>query len=369
MMQRKEFPLKQTRLSTFIPLFAISMALALSMGCGRNEDVSEPPPPPPVDPEEAPVIRTFNISSYLETCSGETSQLCLVTREGSSEPELIYQDILGFEWNWGYNYVVEVEEIELTPTPADGPGLAYRLVNIVTTSPAPVGSAFEIDMDRKFINPSGRCEFRLMGKAEFKTRSQAVCDQLNLALAVNSVVIGKFSHTGDPESPILLESVRDGLIGGDLTWKKLVYHDGAKPTETGRSETYVCTKTTKFVVKANGTYEFTGCTGFGKGDLSRADLKRIADLAQEISGYDLRYAPTCERNRSERRTYVDLTLSNGDRQRVYRTSGSGEECFKGRVVVADGLRIALRDLADKYIPKPTPTPAPSASPTPTPAGN
>ena len=77
------------------------------------------------------------IRSETVDCVGEAAQKCLLVRETADGPEEYFYDTIdGFDYVPGFTYVIDVEITEIDDPPADGSSLAYRLIEIVETTPA-----------------------------------------------------------------------------------------------------------------------------------------------------------------------------------------------------------------------------------------
>lgn len=81
---------------------------------------------------------TVEIAEQQVPCVGMFPQQCLQVRERSDAPwELFYDGIEGFTYEPGFRYVLRVAERRIPDPPADGSSLAYRLLRVVSKTPAP----------------------------------------------------------------------------------------------------------------------------------------------------------------------------------------------------------------------------------------
>ena len=70
-------------------------------------------------------------------CIGIGPQECLQVREQSDAPwQLFYGHIEGFAYEPGFRYVLRVAVSPVPDPPADGSSLAYRLLRVVSRTPA-----------------------------------------------------------------------------------------------------------------------------------------------------------------------------------------------------------------------------------------
>ena len=79
----------------------------------------------------------LEVSEQRVPCVGEAQQQCLQVREQSDAAwKLFYDDIEGFAYEPGFRYVLRVAERDVPNPPADGSSLAYRLLRVVSKTPA-----------------------------------------------------------------------------------------------------------------------------------------------------------------------------------------------------------------------------------------
>lgn len=88
----------------------------------------------------APAERVFEleVAEQRVPCTGVGPRECLQVRErGDASWELFYSGIAGFTYEPGFRYVLRVAGRTVPNPPADGSSLAYRLVDVVSRTPAP----------------------------------------------------------------------------------------------------------------------------------------------------------------------------------------------------------------------------------------
>jgi hypothetical protein len=71
-------------------------------------------------------------------CVGEGARECLQVRERSDAPwQLFYDYIEGFAYEPGFRYVLRIAERPIPNPPADASSAAYRLLRVISRTPAP----------------------------------------------------------------------------------------------------------------------------------------------------------------------------------------------------------------------------------------
>lgn len=107
-----------------VPLLAAAALVAPLAGCRFA-----------TSPDER--IYTLEIAPARVACTGLIPQQCLQVRERPDEPfTLFYDSIRGFTYEPGFTYRIRVGERRIANPPADGSSLAYRLVALLSKTPA-----------------------------------------------------------------------------------------------------------------------------------------------------------------------------------------------------------------------------------------
>lgn len=84
-------------------------------------------------PDSKVRTETLTVASRMVDCVGVGVRRCLVVKEGrSSDWELFYDWIDGFEYEPGYEYVISVYRREIDVPPADGSNLKYVLDRVIS---------------------------------------------------------------------------------------------------------------------------------------------------------------------------------------------------------------------------------------------
>jgi hypothetical protein len=137
-----------------VPSLVIFTASAVVVACGPKSEPNAPPPAvtaptstaepeppaPPTTPEPEAAkgeVKTMYVDAELVDCEGEGPMKCMRVRESESEDwTLFYSPIEGFEHEAGNTYELRVEVLKVDDPPADGSSLRYRLVEVVSKTPA-----------------------------------------------------------------------------------------------------------------------------------------------------------------------------------------------------------------------------------------
>jgi hypothetical protein len=98
---------------------------------------------PPLSPDPAPPApsdssaETLFVRGPLADCQGEGQRKCLAVRNTESEPwRNLFAPIEGFTHDPAFDYQLRVEVTRIENAPADAPSLRYRLVQLVSKTPA-----------------------------------------------------------------------------------------------------------------------------------------------------------------------------------------------------------------------------------------
>ena len=81
--------------------------------------------------------KTVYVGPQRVDCEGMGPQKCYQVRERPEDPWLFfYDEIEGFSYEEGYTYQIRVEETEVPNPPADGASFTWRLLEVVSKTPA-----------------------------------------------------------------------------------------------------------------------------------------------------------------------------------------------------------------------------------------
>jgi heat shock protein HslJ len=94
------------------------------------------------------VQKTLHVAPSRVECTGVAPQMCLQVRETTDAPwSLLYQDIVGFDYEPGYSYVIRIQEEVIANPPADASSIRRTLVSVLDKTAAPlslIGSSWRL---------------------------------------------------------------------------------------------------------------------------------------------------------------------------------------------------------------------------------
>ena len=107
-----------------LTLASIAGTLVAALGC---RSATEP----------AERVFILDVAASRAPCIGSFPQQCLQVRERTDAPYgLFYAPIQGFTFEPGYRYMLQVGERSVANPPADGSSKSYRLIAVVSKTPA-----------------------------------------------------------------------------------------------------------------------------------------------------------------------------------------------------------------------------------------
>jgi hypothetical protein len=81
-------------------------------------------------------VRTLQVAASKVGCTGVAQQMCLQVRETSDGPwTLLYDAIVGFDYEPGFLYEIVVREERVAHPPADASSVRRTLVSLVSKTP------------------------------------------------------------------------------------------------------------------------------------------------------------------------------------------------------------------------------------------
>src|SRR4028118_1922652 len=81
--------------------------------------------------------KTVYVGPQRVDCEGMGPQKCYQVKERLEDPWLLfYDEIEGFNYEEGYTYEIRVEETQVADPPADGASFKWRLLEVVSKTPA-----------------------------------------------------------------------------------------------------------------------------------------------------------------------------------------------------------------------------------------
>jgi Domain of unknown function (DUF4377) len=139
-------------------VMGVSLFLLASMGCPLSNDlaadatagcglgVSEPAESLPArdDSGDETWIEEIEVGHHKQPCQTLVTAFCLVSRQSEAHPWRLQAGIDGFTLVWGVSTRLRVRVRRMAYPPADGWSLEYRLEEVLSTTPAPPGTEFEL---------------------------------------------------------------------------------------------------------------------------------------------------------------------------------------------------------------------------------
>ena len=130
----------------FISCCAALIAASATAGCGNKLESLLSSPTSPAT--AAAVVKTLQVAASRVPCTGVAQQLCLQVRESSSAPwTLLYDAIVGFDYEPGFLYEIRVKVEAVANAPADASSLRRTLVALLSKTrvdPALVGPTWRL---------------------------------------------------------------------------------------------------------------------------------------------------------------------------------------------------------------------------------
>jgi len=116
---------------------AVVATASLLAACGTARDVAGPDETKAAS--ASAVLKTLQVAPSRVECTGVGPQTCLQVRESSGAAwTLLYEEIVGFDYQPGYLYEIRIKEEAVANPPADGSAIRRSLVEILTKTSVPV---------------------------------------------------------------------------------------------------------------------------------------------------------------------------------------------------------------------------------------
>ena len=130
-------------------------------------------------------IRELEVAPHKAGCTGLGPMLCLQVREvGVTAFQNMFEIPTGFEYEWGIEYLISVEEQEMENPPADGSSIRRHLDGVLSKTPMPPGSTFELLVEAEVLQPEGASRHLLFrGPEEIECSSSPRCAELAASIA------------------------------------------------------------------------------------------------------------------------------------------------------------------------------------------
>jgi len=194
--------------TAIIILPAALMVLVLSCEKVKTVFVSDPPSSE----------YTMKVNHYRPACMGESEQLCFSIQSeeegnmGSSSWGLLYEDIMGLDYEPGYIYTIRVRASKIQEEHTSGETRMYEMLKQISKEKVAEETEFDIFLkfDRTMVFVTGDCDagLSLVGSVPITREASVDCGQLESDLADDAVlsITGTFVHDTETAGAIKLLS-------------------------------------------------------------------------------------------------------------------------------------------------------------------
>ena len=127
-------------------------------------------------------IEEIEIAHYKQPCQTLVTAFCLVSRKSETQPWRLQDWIDGFTPVWGVSARLRVRVWRSANSPADRSSLEYRLEEVLSTTPAPPGTEFELVFAPGWAQELVTGEpnaLSLKGERSLACADSTVCAELN----------------------------------------------------------------------------------------------------------------------------------------------------------------------------------------------
>jgi hypothetical protein len=147
--------------------------------------------------------KELEVAPYKAGCTGMGPMLCLQVREpGETEFRNMFETPAGFQYEWGFEYLISVDEVQVDNPPADGSSISRRLGSVLSKTPVPPGSTFQLLAAPEGFQPIGDSRYLLFhGPEEIECSPGPRCTGLATSIAdgVRALLLLRYPPTpGEP---------------------------------------------------------------------------------------------------------------------------------------------------------------------------
>lgn len=153
--------------------------------------------------EDETKLVTLRVNHYKQTAIGVDKTLVFMVQEdreiGSNIWEYMYDGIAGFDYKLGTIYDLKVTKRSISNPPSDGSSFEYELKEVISETPAPNESVFELKLRSvsqidppNFVFGDLESGYSLLGEIEL--HCDTLCDKLSEALVTEDELSGRFVH-------------------------------------------------------------------------------------------------------------------------------------------------------------------------------
>lgn len=147
---------------SLIPWLAVAGLCLPALLAGCTAATAEPPvetntgAAPETTVESMPTEKTLIVGPELVDCTGVAPMKCMQVKENPEDDwQLFYDPIEGFTYEPGFDYVLRVSVAPVPNAPADASSLAYKLIEIVSQTPAEAGASSGVTAEPLAITLEG----------------------------------------------------------------------------------------------------------------------------------------------------------------------------------------------------------------------
>jgi hypothetical protein len=171
--------------------FSLLAAVAVA-SCGGGEESWE---------------ETWEVQASEQECYSFYPTLCLVARNGASNPWQYEFGLSGFHYEMGNRYQLKVRATKVDNPPADGSSLSTELVDVLAKTPVPRIETFEISVtEPSSIAKINDTTYQLFGRRNLTCTAED-CMVIEAARTGGLGMLLAFDHQNSPAGPMHLLGV------------------------------------------------------------------------------------------------------------------------------------------------------------------
>jgi hypothetical protein len=157
-------------------------------------------------------IEEIEVAHYKRPCKRLITAFCLVSRKSEAHPWEVQEWIDGFTPVWGLCVRLRVQVRKLANPPADGPSLEYHLKEVLSTTPVPPGTQFELVFGPGWAQElitGGSKALSLKGERRLVCADSRVCAELTRRRLSGRGFRLMLRHPNNLKDPLLVISLAD----------------------------------------------------------------------------------------------------------------------------------------------------------------
>ncbi len=153
------------------------------------------------------------IAHYKQPCETLVTGFCLVSRRNAAQPWRIHGWIKGFTPTWGETARLRVRVRQIANPPADGSSVEYRIAKVLSTTPVPPGTEFELVFAPGWAQELIVGEpnaLSLKGERSLVCTDSAICAELEARRrSLDRGIRLMLRHPSKPGDPLLVVGISD----------------------------------------------------------------------------------------------------------------------------------------------------------------